>query len=108
MKAPPMAKSPVDAQVTQNITDTIMLLEMLTIQADQKPIYARDLGVLQDQINTLQIQMHITTEEHNSAEVAICLLHTELAESRNVANALAQAASAAAAAAVAATTATAA
>ena len=29
-----MAKSPVDAQINQNITDTIMLLEMLTVQAD--------------------------------------------------------------------------
>ena len=48
IRAPPMAKSPVDAQINQNITDTIMLLEMLTMQADQKPIYARDLGALQD------------------------------------------------------------
>ena len=43
-----MAKSPIDAQINQNITDTIMLLKMLTMQADQKPIYVRDLGALQD------------------------------------------------------------
>ena len=48
MRAPSMAKSPVDAQINQNITNTIMLLEILTVQADQKPIYARDLGALQD------------------------------------------------------------
>ena len=41
-----MAKSLVDAQINQNITDTIILLEMLTVQADQKSIYARDLGAL--------------------------------------------------------------
>ena len=48
MRAPPIAKSLVDAQSNQNITDTIMLLKMLTVQADQKPIYTRDLGALQD------------------------------------------------------------
>ena len=49
-----MAKSLVDAQINQNIIDTIMLLEMLTVQADQKPIYACDLGALQDQVNAMQ------------------------------------------------------
>ena len=34
MRAPPMAKSPVNAQINQNITDSIILLEMLTVQAD--------------------------------------------------------------------------
>ena len=34
MRAPLMAKSPVNAQINQNITNTIMLLEILTIQAD--------------------------------------------------------------------------
>ena len=102
MRAPPMAKSPVDAQINQNITDTIMLLEMLTVQANQKPIYARDLGALQDQVNAMQNQMNTVTEERNTAEAAICLLRTELAEARNVANALAHAATAAAAAATAA------
>ena len=92
-----MAESPVDAQINQNITDTIMLLEMLTMQADQKPIYARDLGALQDQVNAMQNQMNIVTEERNAAEAAICLLCTELAEARNVANALAHTAPAAAA-----------
>ena len=100
-----MAKSPVDAQINQNITDTIILLEMLTVQADQKPIYACDLGALQDQVNAMQNQMNTITEECNAAEAAICLLRTELAEARNVANALAHAAPAAAAAATAATTA---
>ena len=94
-----MAKSPVDAQINQNITDTIMLLEMLTVQADQKPIYACDLGALQDQVNAMQNQMNTVTEERNAAEAAICLLRTELVEARNVANALAHAAPAAAAAA---------
>ena len=46
VRAPPIVKSPVDAQINQNITDTIILLEMLTVQADQKPIYTRDLGTL--------------------------------------------------------------
>ena len=99
LRALPMAKSPVDAQINQNITDTIMLLKMLTVQADQKPIYARDLGALQDQVNAMQNQMNTITEECNAAEVAICLLHTELAEACNVANALAHATPAAAAAA---------
>ena len=49
-----MAKSPIDAQINQNITDTIMLLKMLTVQADQKPIYEHDLGALQDQVNAMQ------------------------------------------------------
>ena len=102
MRAPPIAKSPVDAQINQNITDTIMLLEMLTVQADQKPIYARDLGTLQDQVNAMQNQMNTVIEERNTAEAAICLLHTELAEARNVANALAHTTPAAAAAATAA------
>ena len=98
-----MAKSPVDAQINQNITDTIMLLEMLTVQVDQKPIYACDVGALQDQVNAIQNQMNIVTEERNAAEAAICLLCTELAEACNVANALAHAAPTAAAAATAAT-----
>ena len=98
-----MAKSPVDAQMNQNITDTIMLLEMLTVQADQKPIYARDLGTLQDQVNAMQNQINAVTEERNAAEAAICLLRTELTEARNDANALAHAAPTAAAAATAAT-----
>ena len=34
MRALLMAKSPVDAQINQNITDTIMLLEILTMQAN--------------------------------------------------------------------------
>ena len=97
-----MAKSPVDAQINQNITDTIMLLEMLTVQADQKPIYARDLGALQDQVNAMQNQMNTLTEERNAVEAAICLLCTELAEARNVANALVHAAPTATAAATAA------
>ena len=92
-----MAKSPVDAQINQNITDTIMLLEMLTVQADKKPIYARDLGALQDQVNAMQNQINAVTEERNAAEAAICLLRTELMEARNVANALAHAAPTAAA-----------
>ena len=100
-----MAKSPVDAQINQNITDTIMLLKMLTMQADQKPIYARDLGALQDQVNAMQNQMNTLTEECNAAEAAICLLRTELAEARNVANALAHAAPSATATAAAAATA---
>ena len=91
-----MAKSPVNTQINQSITNTIMLLEMLTVQADQKPIYTRDLGALQDQVNVMQNQMNTVTEEHNAAEAAICLLRTELAEARNVANALAHAAPAAA------------
>ena len=41
-----MAKSSVNAQINQNITDTIILFEMLTVQADQKPIYVHDLGAL--------------------------------------------------------------
>ena len=98
-----MAKSPVDAQINQNITDTIMLLKMLTMQADQKPIYTRDLSALQDQVNAMQNQMNTLMEEYNTAEAAICLLRTELAEPRNVANALAHAAPAAATAATAAT-----
>ena len=49
----------------------------------------------------MQNQMNTLTEERNTAEVAICLLRTELAEARNVANALAHAAPAAAAAAAA-------
>ena len=102
-----MAKSPVDAQINQNITDTIMLLEMLTMQADQKPIYARDLGTLQDQVNAMQNQMNNVMEERNTVEEAICLLHTELAEAHNVANALAHAAPTVAAAATAAATTTA-
>ena len=53
MKAPPMAKSPVDVQINQNITDTIMLLEMLTMQVDQKPIYIHNLGTLQDQVDAM-------------------------------------------------------
>ena len=68
-----------------------MLLEMLTVQADQKPIYARDLGALQDQVNAMQNQMNIVTEECNAAEAAMGLLCTELVEARNVANALAHA-----------------
>ena len=100
-----MAKSPVDAQINQNITNTIMLLEMLTVQADQKPIYACDLGALQDQVNAMQNQIKIVMEERNAAEAAICLLRTELAEARNVANALAHATPAAAAAATATATA---
>ena len=63
-----------------------MLLEMLTVQADQNPIYARDLGALQDQVNAMQNQMNTLTEECNAAEAAICLLCTELVEARNVAN----------------------
>ena len=93
-----MAKSPVDAQINQNITDTIMLLEMLIIQANQKPIYAHDLSTLQDQVNAMQNQMNTVIEERNAAEAAICLLRTDLAEARNVANALVLAAPAAAAA----------
>ena len=50
--------------------------------------------------------MNTITEECNAAEVAICLLHTELVEACNVANALVHAATTAAAAATAATTAT--
>ena len=46
-------------------------------------------------------------EERNAAEAAICLLRTELAEARNVANALAHTTPTAAAAATAATAATA-
>ena len=91
-----MAKSPIDAQINQNITDTIMLLEMLTMQGDQKPIYAHDLGALQDQVNAMQNQMNTLTEECNTAEAAICLLRTDLAEARNVTNTLAHAAPAAA------------
>ena len=53
IRASLIAKSPIDAQINQNITDTIMLLEMLTVQADQKPIYTRDLGTLQDQVNAM-------------------------------------------------------
>ena len=68
-----------------------MLLEILTVQADQKPIYTRDLGALQDQVNTIQNQMNTIMEERNAAEAAICLLCTELAEARNVTNALAHA-----------------
>ena len=75
-----------------------MLLEMLTVQADQKPIYACELGALQDQVNAMQNQMNTIMEECNAAEVAICLLHTELAEARNVTHALAHAAPAATAA----------
>ena len=71
---------------------------MLTVQADQKPIYAYDLGTLQDQVNAMQNQMNTVTEEYNAAEVAIFLLHTELAEARNVTNTLAHTAPAAAAA----------
>ena len=74
-----------------------MLLEMLTVQADQKPIYARDLGALQDQVNAMQNPINTVTEECNAAEAAICLLRTELTEARNVANALVHAAPAAAA-----------
>ena len=96
-----MAKSPVDAEINQNINNTIMLLEMLTVQANQKPIYVRDLGALQDQVNAMQNQMNTLTKEHNAAEAGICLLCTELAEARNVANALAHAALAAATAATA-------
>ena len=44
-----------------------MLLEMLTMQADQKPIYERDLGALKDQVNAMQNQMNIITEERNAA-----------------------------------------
>ena len=55
----------------------------------------------------MQNQMNTITEELNAAEAAICLLLTELAEARNVANVLAPATPAAAAAATA-TTATAA
>ena len=105
MRAPPIAKSPVDAQINQNITDTIMLLEMLTMQADQKPIYACDLGALQDQVKAMQNQMNTVTEERNAVEAAIYLLRTKLAEARNVANALSYATPAAAAAATAAATA---
>ena len=68
-----------------------MLLKMLTVQADQKPIYAHDLGALQDQVNTMQSQVNIVMEECNAAETAICLLRTELIEAHNVANALAHA-----------------
>ena len=50
----------------------------------------------------MQNQINAVTEERNAAEAAICLLHTKLAEARNVANALAHAAPAAAAAATAA------
>ena len=46
--------------------------------------------------------MNTVIEERNAAESAICLLHTELVEPRNVANALVHAAPAAAAAATAA------
>ena len=99
MKAPPIAKSPIDAQINQNITDTIMLLEMLSVQADQKPIYPCDLGALQDQVNAMQNQINAVTEERKAAEAAICLLRTELTEARNVANVLAHAAPATAAAA---------
>ena len=45
---------------------------------------------MQNKINTI-------TEKRNTAEAAICLLHTELVEARNIANALAHAAPAAAA-----------
>ena len=76
-----------------------MLLEMLTVQADQKPIYACDLGALQDQVNAIQNQMNTITEERNTSEVAMCLLRTELVEARNVANPLAHAAPTTAAAA---------
>ena len=98
MRAPPMAKSAVDTQINQNITDSIMSLEVLTMQADQKPIYARDLGALQDQVKTMQNQMNIITEERTAAEAAICLLRTQLAEAHNIANALVHAAPATAAA----------
>ena len=74
-----------------------MLLEMLTIQANQKPIYVHDLGTLQNQVNAIQNQMNTVMEERNAAEAAICLLRTELAEARNVTNALAHAAPTAAA-----------
>ena len=90
-----MTKSPVDAQINQNITNTIMLLKMLTVQADQKPIYTRDLGALQEQVNAMQNQINTVTEERNATEAAICQLHTELVEARNIANALAHAAPAA-------------
>ena len=49
----------------------------------------------------MQNQINAVTEECNTAEVAICLLHTELTKARNVANALAHTAPAAAAAATA-------
>ena len=75
-----------------------MLLEMLTIQADQKPIYARDLGTLQDHVNAMPNQMNTITEKRNATVAAICLLCTKLVEAHNVANALAYAAPAAAAA----------
>ena len=48
MRAPPIAKSPIDVQINQIITNTIMLLEMLTMQAKKKPIYVPNLGALQD------------------------------------------------------------
>ena len=86
--APLMAKSPVDAQINQNITATIILLKMLTTQANQKLIYTPDLGTLQDQVNAMRNQMNTITEECNATEVAICLLHTELVQARNVTNAL--------------------
>ena len=40
----------------------------------------------------MQNQMNTVTEECNAAEVAICLLRTELVEARNVTNVLAYAA----------------
>ena len=39
----------------------------------------------------MQNQINAVTEERNAAEAAICLLHTEVTEARNVANALAHA-----------------
>ena len=45
--------------------------------------------------------MNTVMEERNAVEAAICLLHTELAEARNVTNTLPHAAPAAAAAATA-------
>ena len=65
IRVPLMAKSPVEAQINQNITDTIMLLEILTIQADQKPIYTHDLGALQDQVNAIRHIYFLRPEHHD-------------------------------------------
>ena len=85
IKAPPMTKSRVDAQTNQNILDTVTLLQLLTVQADQGPIFEREMNELRNQVN-------IVTEERNAAEAATHMLRTELAAARSVAAALARAA----------------
>ena len=61
---------------------------MLTILADQQPIYILDLHTLQDQVNAIQNQMDIVIEDHNNVEAVIFLLPTKLAEAHNIANVL--------------------